>query len=224
MKIRESVQLQNVLATYDTEINQDRAMQSYQRLKTMVRRHMDQMIRTPNYKARNERITRVSLKSQKRVVSVEEKMGAFSGNWSTCKSQRRKSFRKERVKTVQKNRRVIVGILPYVKITSLYRDANSAINVCLDTLRLMGGPEKSKKSSGKGSVALLKVSIQLICVSQDSHPRKSILREPGMLGSKNAAKFSKGVSQDTRPPKKSIQRKWKIGITPSNSPRARCTP
>ena len=40
-------------------------------------------------------------------------------------------------------RRVILGILPYVTITSLNRDANTATNVCLDTLRLMGGPVKS---------------------------------------------------------------------------------
>ena len=31
------------------------------------------------------------------------------------------------------------------------------------------------------------------CVSQDSCPRKSIVREPGMLGSKHAVKFSKGT-------------------------------
>ena len=43
--------------------------------------------------------------------------------------------------------------------------------------------KKSKKSGGKGSVALLKESIQLVCVSQDSHPRESILREEGQLGS-----------------------------------------
>ena len=37
-------------------------------------------------------------------------------------------------------RRVTIGILPHVKITSLYRDAKSATNVCLDTLRLKGSP------------------------------------------------------------------------------------
>ena len=31
------------------------------------------------------------------------------------------------------------------------------------------------------------------CISQDSYPRKSILREPGRLGSKHAVKFSKGT-------------------------------
>ena len=56
MKIRESVQAQTVLAMYDQEIDRDRAMPSCQRLKTMARRQIDQMIRTRNFRARNERI------------------------------------------------------------------------------------------------------------------------------------------------------------------------
>ena len=33
------------------------------------------------------------------------------------------------------------------------------------------------------------------CVSQDSYPRKSLLREPGKLGSKHTLKFSKGIQK-----------------------------
>ena len=44
--------------------------------------------------------------------------------------------------------------------------------------------KKSKKGVAKASVALLKESTQLGCVSQDSHPRKSILRERGKIGIK----------------------------------------
>ena len=39
LKIRNSVQLQRVLAMHEQEIDRDRAIPSYQRLKTMVRRH-----------------------------------------------------------------------------------------------------------------------------------------------------------------------------------------
>ena len=53
--------------------------------------------------------------------------------------------------------------------------------------------KKSKKGGAKGSVALLKESTHLGCVSQDSYPRKSFLREEGKLGSKHAVKFSKGT-------------------------------
>ena len=42
--------------------------------------------------------------------------------------------------------------------------------------------KKSKKGGAKGSAAILKEFLQLGCASQDSYPRKSILREPGMLG------------------------------------------
>ena len=51
---------------------------------------------------------------------------------------------------------------------------------------------KSKESGGKGSVALLKESIQLGCVSQDCPPRKSTLREVGKMGSNHTVRFSKG--------------------------------
>ena len=53
-RICESVELQTVLALCDQEI--DRATPSYQGLKTLVRRHVDQMIRTRNFRARNEMI------------------------------------------------------------------------------------------------------------------------------------------------------------------------
>ena len=49
---------------------------------------------------------------------------------------------------------------------------------------------KSKKGGAKASVAL-KEDGQLGCVSQDSHPRKSILRKAGTLGSNQAVNFSK---------------------------------
>ena len=39
MKARETAQLQTVLAVYDQEIDRDRAVPSYQRLKTMARGH-----------------------------------------------------------------------------------------------------------------------------------------------------------------------------------------
>ena len=65
MKIHESVQLQTVLAMHNQEFDRDRAVPSYQRLKT----DDDQMVR--NFGARNERIgAEVSVKSQKGRVSV----------------------------------------------------------------------------------------------------------------------------------------------------------
>ena len=64
-----------------------------------------------------------------------------------------------------------------------------ATNVISDMLR----QKESLTNGAEGSVAMLKESIQLVCVSQDSYPRNSILREPGILGSKHAVEFSKGT-------------------------------
>ena len=47
--------------------------------------------------------------------------------------------------------------------------------------------KKSKKGGAKGSAAKVKEFIQVGCVSQDSNPGKSILRAPGLLGSKTGS-------------------------------------
>ena len=72
-----------------------------------------------------------------------------------------------------KIRHVNSGILPCVGITSLKKDVYMATHDISDMM--------------------LKESIQLVCVFQDSYPRKSILREPGVLGSKHAVEFSNGT-------------------------------
>ena len=46
--------------------------------------------------------------------------------------------------------------------------------------------KKSKKDGAKGSVALLKESTQLGCVSQDSYPRKSSIQRKGRNWDQNA--------------------------------------
>ena len=109
----------------------------------------------------------------------------------------RKSFWKRRsncvpkfpwVKESVRTRHVIICTLPCVSITSLNQDAHA------DSDTFDGQPrKKSKKSGGKGPVALLKESIQLGCVSQGSHPRKSVLRKGRKLGSNHTIKFSKGM-------------------------------
>ena len=58
----------------------------------------------------------------------------------------------------------------------------------------VGMPSKREKKGGaKGSVVILKESTHLGCVSQDSYPRKSTLREEGKLGSKHTVQVSKGT-------------------------------
>ena len=65
-------------------------------------------------------------------------------------------------------RHVVLGILPFVKTTSLRLDAKLATHAIFQMLRQMRSPTESQR---------MKDSKQLGCVSQDSHLRKSILRK-----------------------------------------------
>ena len=80
LHIRDSAQLQTVLALYEQENIRNTKQPSYSRLKTSVTRHVDQTVRTPNFKARNERIgTGVVAKSQRGTkVIVDRKVGECS--------------------------------------------------------------------------------------------------------------------------------------------------
>ena len=53
LRIRESEKLKNVLELYDLEIHQKKAGPDYRRLKTMVKRSIEQDIRNKNFGARN---------------------------------------------------------------------------------------------------------------------------------------------------------------------------
>ena len=55
MEVAGSEQLQTVLSLYNQELNRD------QRLSTMERQHIDQMIKTRHIRARNERFETVSI-------------------------------------------------------------------------------------------------------------------------------------------------------------------
>ena len=78
-------------------------------------------------------------------------------------------------------RRVIIGILPYVKIANLYQDANSATNVCLDTLRLMGSPEKSRRKVVERISCLTEgvytIWLHHIKIRERMGPRQGIVRK-----------------------------------------------
>ena len=65
-KLQDSVQLQTVLALYDQETVRNNGQRSYVRLKTSVKLHIDQMMRTRNFRVWNEVVERGAVtKSQK---------------------------------------------------------------------------------------------------------------------------------------------------------------
>ena len=232
VKLQDSVQLQTVLALYDLVTVRNSGQTSYLRLKTSVKLHIDQMMRTRNFRVRNEVVESGSVtKSQKgKKAKFERKVGeCFSGRHmhnvqkethvfsvmtdlykETCtvvkdeeddrllphqirrprltkgekilkhsRQQRGKLFRRRseipcRYRTFSKIRHVVSGIFPCVKTTSLRLDAHLPTNAIFDMYEAEEEPsQKSNKGGAKGSVATLKGSIQLGCVSQDCYPRKS---------------------------------------------------
>ena len=56
LRIRESAQSTTVLELYDMEIHQKKSMPNYQKLKTMVKRCIDQKLRLRNFDARQWKI------------------------------------------------------------------------------------------------------------------------------------------------------------------------
>ena len=76
-KLQDSVQLQTALALYEQENIRNNEQSSYSRLKTSARCHIDQTMRTRNFRARNEMVAWGAVtKSQKgRKASVDRKVG-----------------------------------------------------------------------------------------------------------------------------------------------------
>ena len=76
VRIRESAQLKTVLELSDMEIHQKISMSNDQKLKTMVKRSLDQKLRLRNFDARHRRIgTGAVVKNWKGMNGVEEGKG-----------------------------------------------------------------------------------------------------------------------------------------------------
>ena len=87
LRIRESDQLKTVLELYDMEIHQKISMPNHQKLKTMVKRSIDQKLRSRNFDARHEKIEtgavvksrrgfQVALKEEEAFVTSGKKQGS----------------------------------------------------------------------------------------------------------------------------------------------------
>ena len=66
LRIRESEKLKTVLKLYNLEVHQKNPKLDYHRLKTMVKRSIEQFLRTRNFEARNGRIESNMLVKNKR--------------------------------------------------------------------------------------------------------------------------------------------------------------
>ena len=76
LRLRESDQLKTVLELYELEIHQKISKPDYHKLKTMVKRGIDQKLRSRNFDARNGRIeTGAVVKNRRGRSSVERGSG-----------------------------------------------------------------------------------------------------------------------------------------------------
>ena len=91
-------------------------------------------------------------------------------------------------------RHVAIGILPWIKTTSLRLGTNLATRAIFDMLRQMRSPAKSqRKVVQRISCFIEKVWTIGLCVSQDPHPRKSKQRNEVKLGSNHTVKLSRST-------------------------------
>ena len=85
LRIRESQKLKTVLELYDLEIHQKKVGPDYHRLKTMVKRSIEQDLRTKNFGARNGNFgTSAVVKKQ----GTKQRGQRILGDCWQCESQR----------------------------------------------------------------------------------------------------------------------------------------
>ena len=81
-KLQDSVQLQTALALFDQETVRNNGQTSYSRLKTSVKVHIDQMMRTRNFRVRNEVVKEEQsprVQKERRPALKEKCESVFSG-------------------------------------------------------------------------------------------------------------------------------------------------
>ena len=105
LRIRESDQLKTVLELYDMEIHQKISVPNHQKLKTMVKRSIEQKLRLRNFEARHGRIESAAVvKNRKGIIVVEGGKG-ICHQWKEkgwCSQGDRCSFRHEAQDRAQK--------------------------------------------------------------------------------------------------------------------------
>ena len=82
LRIRESEKLKTVLELYNMEIHQKKAGPDYHRLKTMVRRSIEQDLRNENFEARNGNYERNAWSRIRGQNSVNKEFLEIVGNGS----------------------------------------------------------------------------------------------------------------------------------------------
>ena len=109
LRIRESEKLKNVLELYNMEIHQKRAEPDYHRLKTMVKRSIEQNLRIKNFEARNGNFETSAVVKNQRAKQRERRSLGDCWQWKAnrqCSNGDNCSFRHDkdkRAKSTQPN-------------------------------------------------------------------------------------------------------------------------
>ena len=247
LRIRESEKLKTVLELYNMEIHQKKLAPDYHRLKTMVKRSIEQDIRNKNFGARNGNYDKNAVVKNQGTKQRDQRSLGDCWQWKAngqCSKGDNCSFRHDinkRAKSTQPNPSPRSSMQQNVKNASRARSPRGR-STSGKMARLPGkdylkgtcttpyceqwhAPEclfyktkngcrfeekcsyahrqvdeqrskRSKKNGGKSAVAMLKISRQLGCVSQDMEPPKSssILRETSNIPKPiRCVRFTKAV-------------------------------
>ena len=244
LRIRESEKLKTVLELYNMEIHQKKAGPDYHRLKTMVKRSIEQDLRKNNFAIRNGNYERNAVVKNHREKQREQRTPGDCWQWKAngqCSKGDNCSFRHDmhkRAKWTQPNpsprsstqqnvknaprTRSPRGRSPSAKLARLpckdyfkgtcttpfcekwhppeclfYKSQNGCRfwDKCSYAHRQIDEqPSKKAQNGDKSAVAMLKITRQLGCVSQDMEPPKSttILRK-SVLKPIRCVRFTKAV-------------------------------
>ena len=83
LRIRESKKLKTVLELYNMEIHQKKAGPDYHRLKTMVKRSIEQDLRNKNFEARNGNYERNAVVKNQRTKQREQRILGDCWQWES---------------------------------------------------------------------------------------------------------------------------------------------
>ena len=81
LRIRESEKLKTVLESYNMEIHQKKAGPDYHRLKTMVKRSIEQNLRMKNFEARNGNYERNAVVKNRETKQREQRTQEYCWQW-----------------------------------------------------------------------------------------------------------------------------------------------
>ena len=84
LRIRESEKLKTVLELYDLEIQQKKRGPDCHRLKTMVKRSIEQNLRNRNFGARNGNFEKNAVVKNQRVKQREQRILGDCWRWKAC--------------------------------------------------------------------------------------------------------------------------------------------